>query len=75
MSSKREPSISIDTAITAFLNAKQKGNDTGNYRLQAEHVLSSWSEWLRDRGVTNLSSIDTQIMRRYQYLRSCVGHC
>jgi integrase len=70
MSSKREPSISIDTAITAFLNAKQKGNDTGNYRLQAEHVLSSWSEWLRGRSVTDLSSIDTQTMRRYaQYLR------
>jgi integrase len=70
MNSKREHPLGLDTAITAFLNAKQKGNDTGNYRLQAEHVLSSWSEWLRGRSVTNLSSIDTQTMRRYaQYLR------
>jgi integrase len=61
---------SSPTVIDAFLNAKQKGNDTGNYRLQAEHVLSSWNEWLRGRDVTDLSSIDTQTMRRYaQYLR------
>src|SRR5699024_2248003 len=53
-----------------FLDAKQKGNNTGNYRLQAEHVLGSWSKWLRNRGINDLLSVDTQTMRRYaQYLR------
>ncbi|HET7324734.1 MAG TPA: tyrosine-type recombinase/integrase [Halococcus sp.] len=56
---------SITETIEAFLDAKQKGNDTGNYRRLAENVLGRWSEWLQQRGITNLDRIDTQTMRRY----------
>ena len=55
----------LEASIEAFLDAKQKGNDSGNYRLQAEHVLGTWNEWLQSRGVSDLSDIDTQTMRRY----------
>lgn len=55
----------IEAAIDAFLNAKQKGSGSGNYRLQAEHVLGTWYEWLQSRGVSSLSDVDTQTMRRY----------
>ena len=56
---------SIAEAIEAFLDAKQKGNDSGNYRRLAENVLGRWSEWLQQRGITDLDRIDTQTMRRY----------
>ncbi|HET7323270.1 MAG TPA: integrase, partial [Halococcus sp.] len=65
MSSKPEHSTDLNAAITAFLDAKQKGNDTGNYRRLAENVLGRWNEWLHQRGVTALDRIDTQTMRRY----------
>lgn len=55
----------LEKSIEAFLNAKQKGNDSGNYRRQAEHVLGVWRQWLESRGVTRLSNVDTQTMRRY----------
>ncbi len=56
---------SITEAIEAFLAAKQKGNDTGNYRRLAENVLGRWNEWLQQRAITDLDHIDTQTMRRY----------
>ena len=67
--------VSIAEAIEAFLNAKQKGNDSGNYRRLAENVLGRWNDWLQQRGITNLDRIDTQTMRRYaQRLRQRFAH-
>ncbi|HET7322909.1 MAG TPA: integrase, partial [Halococcus sp.] len=56
---------SLAEAVEAFLDAKQKGNNTGNYRRLAENVLGRWSEWLQQRGVEDVDRIDTQTMRRY----------
>jgi integrase len=56
---------SLAEVITAFLDAKQKGNDTGNYRRLAENVLGRWSEWLQQRGIDDLDRVDIQTMRRY----------
>ena len=63
--SPEETTSDIEASIDAFLNAKQKGGGTGNYRRQAEHVLGTWYEWLQSRGVSSLSDVDTQTMRRY----------
>jgi integrase len=65
MTTKPDHSPDLDAAITAFLDAKQKGNETGNYRRQAENVLGQWSDWLHQRGIDNLDAVDTQTMRRY----------
>ena len=65
MTAKREQDSDLDAAVAAFLDAKQKGNDSGNYRRLAENVLGRWSDWLQQRGITDLDRIDTQTMRRY----------
>jgi integrase len=70
MNSNREPATHLDDAIEAFLDAKQKGNDSGNYRTLAENVLGRWKRWLQTRGIDDLERVDTQTMRRYaQHLR------
>ena len=51
MTTKREQASNLDAAVAAFLDAKQKGNDTGNYRRLAENVLGRWSDWLQQRGI------------------------
>lgn len=61
---------SVDDAIEAYLSAKAKGRNAGNYRALGESVLGRWRDWLADRGVTDLSAISDQTMRRYaQHLR------
>ncbi|WP_273838371.1 tyrosine-type recombinase/integrase [Halococcus sp. PRR34] len=65
MNADPERGIDFDSAVEAFLDAKQKGNDSGNYRALAENVLGRWSEWLQRRGVDDLEDLDSQNMRRY----------
>ena len=70
MNSNQESASHLDDAIEAFLDAKQKGNDSGNYRTLAENVLGRWKRWLQTRGTDDLERVDTQTMRRYaQHLR------
>ena len=76
MNPKRESEQAdhLEDAVEGFLDAKQKGNDSGNYRALAANVLGRWSEWLHDCRINDLNQVDAQHMRRYaQRLRQRPG--
>jgi site-specific recombinase XerD len=65
MTTNPEQASNLDDAVEAFLDAKQKGEDSGNYRALAANVLSHWNEWLHNRDIDSLDRVDSQTMRRY----------
>lgn len=57
MTTNPEQASNLDDAVEAFLDAKQKGDDSGNYRALAANVLGHWSVWLHNRDIGGGSSL------------------
>jgi integrase len=58
-------SPSLQDGLTQFLKAKSKGNDSGNYRRNANRVISSWIDWLEQRDIENFEQLDETALAHY----------
>jgi site-specific recombinase XerD len=54
-----------DSVLEAAIRARLKRIDSGSYRRNTRHVLTDFTEFLRDRGVRQLEDIDDTDCRRY----------
>ncbi len=63
----------IDDVTDRYLEAKAKGQGSGNDRGLASSALKRWISWLQPQGLSRLEQIDDDVMRAYaQELRSDV---
>jgi len=67
------PDDTVAGAVERYLEAKAKGQGTGNYRSLAASALGRWQDWLADQDITLLEDVTDEEMRRYaQSLRRAV---
>jgi integrase len=55
----------LDSALDDYLLAKSKANDTGNYRRNAERVLSEFLDWAEAQGVETFDALDVATLEDY----------
>ncbi|UPV76796.1 phage integrase SAM-like domain-containing protein (plasmid) [Halorussus limi] len=57
---------SLDAPLADYLTDKSKGNDSGNYRRNAERVLREWLSWTRDRrSADTFAALDVDDLEAY----------
>ena len=57
--------IRLDSALDDYLLAKSKANETGNYRRNAERVLTEFLDWAEERGVETFDALDVADLEAY----------
>jgi integrase len=73
-SSTASSSPSLHDGLTQFLTAKSKGDKSGNYRRNANRVISSWIDWLDQRDIDRFEQLDETILAYYaEHLRRRVA--
>jgi integrase len=73
-SSTASSTPSLHDGLTQFLTAKSKGDTSGNYRRNANRVISSWIDWLEQRDIGRFEQLDETILAHYaEYLRRRVA--
>jgi integrase len=55
----------LDSALDDYLLAKSKANETGNYRRNAERVLTKFLDWAEERGVETFDALDVADLEAY----------
>jgi integrase len=55
----------LDSALDDYLLAKSKANETGNYRRNAERVLTEFLDWAEERGVETFDALDVADLEAY----------
>jgi hypothetical protein len=55
----------LQKGLTQFLNAKAKGNDSGNYRRNAKSVITRWIDWLAQRDIESFEQLDETVLAHY----------
>jgi integrase len=55
----------LDSALDDYLLAKSKANETGNYRRNAERVLSEFLDWAEAQGVETFDALDVADLENY----------
>ncbi|ADJ16500.1 tyrosine-type recombinase/integrase [Halalkalicoccus jeotgali] len=60
--------------LTQFLEAKAKGDDSGNYRRNAKRVITRWIDWLDQRDIERFEQLDETVLAHYaEHLRRRVA--
>ncbi|WP_276302642.1 tyrosine-type recombinase/integrase [Halorussus lipolyticus] len=67
---------SLDAPLADFLTDKSKGNDSGNYRRNAERVVREWISWtLEERGPDSFAALDVDDLEAYaRHLKRRTNH-
>jgi integrase len=55
----------LDSALDDYLLAKSKANETGNYRRNAERVLTEFLDWAQERDVETFEGLDVAALEAY----------
>ena len=55
----------LDDPLDDYLLAKSKANQTGNYRRNAERVLTEFLDWTEERGVETFDALDVADLEAY----------
>jgi site-specific recombinase XerD len=55
----------LDSALDDYLLAKSKANETGNYRRNAERVLTEFLDWAEEHGVETFDALDVADLEAY----------
>ena len=64
----------LQEGLTQFLEAKAKGDDSGNYRRNAKRVITRWIDWLAQRDMESFEQLDETILAHYaEHLRRRVA--
>ncbi|MDL5363231.1 tyrosine-type recombinase/integrase [Halalkalicoccus sp. NIPERK01] len=64
----------LQEGLTQFLNAKAKGDDSGNYRRNAKRVITRWIDWLAQRDIESSKQLDETVLAHYaEHLRRRVA--
>jgi integrase len=73
-SSTAYSSPSLHDGLTQFLTAKSKGDESGNYRRNANRVITRWIDWLEQRDISNFEQLDETVLAHYaEHLRRRVA--
>lgn len=69
-----EGSPTLQKGLTQFLEAKAKGDDSGNYRRNAKRVITNWIDWLTQRDIERFEQLDETVLAHYaEHLRRRVA--
>ena len=64
----------LEEGLTQFLEAKAKGDDSGNYRRNAKRVITRWIDWLKQRDIESFEQLDETVLAHYaEHLRRRVA--
>ena len=55
----------LDSALDDYLLAKSKANETGNYRRNAERVLSEFLDWADEQDIETFDALDVADLEAY----------
>ena len=55
----------LDSALDDYLLAKSKANQTGNYRRNANRVLTEFLNWADEQGVETFEALDVADLEAY----------
>ncbi|MFC7009949.1 tyrosine-type recombinase/integrase [Halalkalicoccus salilacus] len=60
----------LQEGLTQFLEAKAKGDDSGNYRRNVKRVITRWIDWLAQRDIESFAQLDGTVLAHYaEHLR------
>lgn len=73
-STTKEGPPTLQEGLTQFLEAKAKGDDSGNYRRNAKRVITRWIDWLAQRDIESFEQLDETVLAHYaEHLRRRVA--
>ena len=73
-STATEASPVLQEGLTQFLEAKSKGDDSGNYRRNAKRVITRFIDWLDQRDIESFEQLDEIVLAHYaEHLRRRVA--
>lgn len=64
----------LQEGLAQFLEAKSKGDGSGNYRRNADRVIGGWIDWLSRRQIESFDQLDGTVLAHYaEHLRRRVA--